>query len=273
MSFQEFEVSLDGGQPNELYELRIGAEDPYRFTSGEDDVTIAGLVYSSVTAKRSKIEAGPQKRSAELTVTVPSSHPFVLRYVGIIPGKRARLTISAYHRSDGATPEVVVRFFGFVETVKFQKNGHEAVIVARSDLSAFSQPMPVEGYQTQCNNVLYGTDCGVDRTDPAYRLLNAGVDFADGRFLTISGAAAFDDDWFAGGRATIGNGEDHRMILAHTGNEIELMFPFPSAPSEITLFAGCAHVLPVCAVKFSNGVNYRGHFFVPFRNPYTDGVQ
>lgn len=276
MTYDAFEISAEQGSPVELYVVTFGSETPYRYTSAEDTLIVGGETYDPEVIKRTKSEAGPRKRAGEFSVELPSSNPIVLRFAGIIPGKRVALTVSRFHRLDTPTPEVRTIFDGLVESVKLTQNGHLATLTARPAIAAASQTVPREGYQTQCNNVLYSTRCTVDRTDSSFRVLNAMVDAVSGRTLTVSAATTFPDGWFTAGRASIDGDSDHRPIVSHVGDQIELGLPFPADPTTVTLYAGCAHTVAVCAAKFGNvsngGLNFRGFAYVPTRNPFQDGI-
>lgn len=272
MTYHAHETSVEGGSPVELYTIQVGTEQPYLLTSSEDEVTIDGDVYTPETIKREKAEDGPPKRSAEFSFEMPAGHGFPRRYAGIIPGARVSLRVARYHRGDGPTPQLNVVFDGWIETVKVERHGHLAKVIARQTLAALSHSIPPDGYQSQCNNVLFGPRCGVDPTNPAFRAFEADVDGVDGRILTVSAAATFLDGWFTGGRASVDGDADHRLIVSHTGTEVELILPFVEPPDTVTLYAGCAHNLPVCVDKFGNGINFRAFHLVPRRNPYADGV-
>lgn len=273
MSFATYETSVEFGAPVELYEVTIGVEQPYRFTSSEDQVTVAGFDYGPVASvKREKEESGPAKRANEFRFEMPAGHAFPRRYAGTIPGSRVRIIVSRYHRGDGGSPEVRRIFAGFVESIAISRGGHLATVISRSELAAMSHTIPREGYQAQCNNLLYGTRCTVDRTDAAFRAHNASVSSVDGRTLLVAAAASFPDGWFNGGRAEVALIDDHRMIVSHVGSTIELHVPFATEPDLVTLYAGCAHTREVCHEKFDNQINFRGFDRVPKRNPFTDGL-
>jgi len=272
MTFNSFETSPDSGEPVELYEIRIGSETPYRYTSSEDTQTVGGNVYTKESIKRSKTQDGLKQRAGEFSVDLPSSNPFVLRYAGTVPGARVTMIVSRFHRGDTPTPEVQQIFDGLVESVKLTDGGHLATVTSRAAIAASSQTIPQDGYQTQCNNSLYGPRCLVDRTNPLFRSLDATVDAIDGRLLTVSAASIFADGWFRGGRATINGDSDHRMIRSHVGDQVELLTPFTEAPTIVTLYAGCKHSVSACKEKFDNVTRFRGFAYVPNRNPFIDGV-
>ena len=61
------------------------------------------------------------------------------------------------------------------------------------------------------------------------------------------------------------------MILAQSGDTMTLLLPFSLdvAGQDIDLFAGCAHDLTTCDVKFAATLNYGGFPFVPRKNPFN----
>jgi uncharacterized phage protein (TIGR02218 family) len=271
MSFDAFEVSLESGQPVEVYTFQIGTDTPYRYTSAEDEVTVGGNTYIPKAIKSGKTQEGGQK-TTEYEIELPGDDPFVLNYAQTLPGKLVTVTVTRYHRADLPTPELRTFFDGSAESVQWTENGHRAKVTARPRIAASGRVMPIDGYQSQCNNVLYEGYCQANPNSAANRLENASVVSSSGRTLTVAGAAAFPDGWFQAGRASIDGESDHRMIISHVGNTIELLTNFPQTPTLITLRAGCAHTLPVCVSKFAQGVNFRGFHAVPTRNPFTNGV-
>ena len=272
MSWDAIETSTESAQPVEVYTLQIGADTPFRYTSAEDEVTIGGDTYVPRAITSDKTSAGDQT-AQEYSITLPGDDAFCLNYAQTLPGKLVTVVVSRYHRTDTPTPELRTFFDGVVESVQFTKNGHTAKVTARPRIAASGRIMPIDGYQTQCNNVLYEGYCQADPNSSANRLADAAVASVVGRTLTVAGAAAFPDGWFTAGRASIDGESDHRMIIGHVANTIELLTNFPSEPTTVTLRAGCAHTLPVCVAKFGQGTNFRGFHAVPTRNPFTDGVQ
>ena len=270
MSYDAQEVSTEGGQPVEAYTFTIGATS-YRYTSSEDTVQIASIDYTPVPIKRSEIKRDGVRGAEDVTITLPSDNAVAQLYAGVLPGDRVGVTISRFHRGDTPTPEVVTAFTGYVTNVSFDSDANEAIFTASPDMIALSKSTPAYGYQSQCNHVLYGAACGV--SEGSYQLAGASVSSVTGYDVEVPSASAFADGYFTGGFvSTTGAATDYRMVIAHVGSTLTLMFPFPSDPSTLDVFAGCDHTLATCKSKFDNVVNFGGYAFVPTRNPFSVGI-
>lgn len=79
----------------------------------------------------------------------------------------------------------------------------------------------------------------------------------------------------------VGGGDDHRLILSQSGDDVTLLLPFPETivGSTVVLLAGCDHSITTCDTKFntpedtlSNVINYGGFAFVPNKNPFETGL-
>jgi hypothetical protein len=120
----------------------------------------------------------------------------------------------------------------------------------------------------------------VDDTDSRWRL-TVDVSAQSGATITVPGAGGFGADWWVGGFVEIDGGDDARLVLAQSGNDLTLLLPFPQSAvgRQIIAFAGCDHTITTCDTKFdtpedtdSNVINYGGFAFVPTRNPYQTGL-
>lgn len=79
----------------------------------------------------------------------------------------------------------------------------------------------------------------------------------------------------------INGGDDARLILSQSGDDLQLLLPFPDSilGSTVVILAGCDHTVTTCDSKFntpsdpqSNVVNFGGFPFVPTKNPFEGGV-
>ena len=119
MTFDPFETSVDQSQPVELYQIIVGNE-PFRWTSAEDEQVVGGLTYEAVSTERTRIGQGREERQATLEITVPGSFNFVRNYIGNVPGhdadntrcpkcnelliERHGFTVTRYELKDGKCP-------------------------------------------------------------------------------------------------------------------------------------------------------------------------
>jgi len=280
MTYDAFALTRESSRPVELYRFIQGG-DTFEYTSAEDELTVATIPYSPETISRGRIAQSPRDRTSTLEIRVPISNQFARRYRSSTPGARASITIQRIQRGDLPTPGVITIYAGFVGSVAFENEMKEAVIACRPIEAASSRPVPRFSYQSLCNHVLYDDACKVDDTDSRFRLTVA-VTAQTGSVITVPGAGAFGADWFVGGFVEIDGGDDARLVVAQSGDNLTLLLPFPQSAVGRTViaFAGCDHTISTCDTKFdtpedtqSNVINYGGFAFVPTRNPYQTGLQ
>lgn len=279
MTYDAFANTIESSRPVEVYRFVQGG-DTFEYTSAEDDVTVDAIPYAPETISRGKIAQSPTDRGATLEIRVPITNGFAKRYRASTPGARCSIQIKRVQRDDFPGPESITIYDGFVASVAFENEMKEAVIACRPIEAASSRPVPRFSYQSLCNHVLFDDNCKVDDTDSRWRLTVA-VTAQSGATITVPGAGAFGADWWVGGFVEIDGGDDARLVLAQSGNDLTLLLPFPQSAvgRTITAFAGCDHTVATCDDKFdtpedteSNVINYGGFAFVPTRNPYQTGL-
>ena len=279
MTFDAFESSVESSQPIEVIRFNLGAES-FEYTSSEDTVVVNSVSYNPTAIKRSKISQSPESRNNVVTFTVSGANLFARKYIGVVPGSAATVTVLRVQRLDFPSPEVITLYEGVVSSVKFSQDGFVAEIATQSIVAAASRPIPRYTYQGLCSNVLYDDGCKADPTDPAFRHTNSVLTVVD-RTITVAGADSFADGFFTGGFVEAQGGNDARLILDHTGTSLALLLPFPTniVGESVTLLAGCDHTIVTCGSKFftvedgtSNVINYGGFAFVPTRDIHRTGL-
>jgi len=279
MTYDAFANTIEQSRPVEVFRFIQGG-DTFEYTSAEDEVTVDAVPYTPSTISRGKIGQSPTDRNAILEIRVPITNTFARRYRASTPGARASIQIKRVQRGDFPGPESITIFIGFVASVAFENEMKEAVIACRPIETASSRPVPRFSYQSLCNHVLFDDACKVDDTDSRWRL-TVDVSAQSGATITVPGAGGFGADWWVGGFVEIDGGDDARLVLAQSGNDLTLLLPFPQSAvgRQIIAFAGCDHTITTCDTKFdtpedtdSNVINYGGFAFVPTRNPYQTGL-
>lgn len=271
MTFAAFETSVESGQPIELYAIVQGSQSFY-YTTSEDIQVSGGITYTPLALKREKIDFTQEQRSNILAIRLPASDPFVRQFVTTIPGQRAAVTIRRIQRGDTPTPQAVLMFSGFVQSVTFEDNIRTAMVSVAPEAIALSRPIPRFSYMSSCNHVLGDARCKVDEN--AFKFVGV-VTAVSGNVITVAGANAFTSGYFAAGRVETAGALDRRLILAHTGSLITMMLPFGVSPigATVTLFAGCGHDPDTCFTTFNNTINYGGFKFVPKPNIFQTGLK
>ena len=280
--YDTFERSIEDGTPTEIYEITVRSEitqtdiDQFFYTSAPVPVTIASQVYTPVEGlKSSNSSEGLSKRDLDYQITLPTSNDVAQIFTGRLPGFRVRLKVSRFHLADTPTPEVILVFDGFIQSVSFGSRSKIATLTARPVLASLGRIVPRRTYQSSCNHVLYDQlTCRVDKTLDAFHVDDVRVASISGVAMTLIGL----DQDFIDGFATAGfveliNGTDQRTIRNHSGNVLTLINPFKDDPTSVNVFAGCDHLFTTCVTKFDNGEFFGGFPYVPTRNPYVSDLE
>jgi len=279
VTYNQYEKSIEASRPIEVYQFTQGAN-LYNYTSAEDIITIDFVNYLPEPIKRTTIREGPENRKQVVALEVSAVNLFAVQYLTSVPGKTATCRIKRVQRSDFPTPEVVTLFDGKVRSIAFIDDGKAAKIALEPQAAATSRNIPRFTYMGMCNNVLYDQHCKVDENDPTFRHVGV-VSGTSGNLITVTGASGFPDGFFNNGFVEFANGEDHRMVLDHTGDVLTLLLPFPASLNgqNVVVLAGCLHDPNDCHTKFftsedptSNLINYGGYWSVPTNNPFVKGL-
>ncbi len=267
MTFAALETSRESGQVLELYTFVFGLE-TFRFTSFQRDITWQGFAYTSEVISRTNTEAAVEDSAGQVTITLPLDNPVPQKFIRNVPGQVGSVRILRAHATDAAE-EAIVLFDGFVANVALDGE-LEAKILCNPNTKIFNRTAPRFTYLGLCNHILYDERCKVDISLFKFTGL---VSVVDGNDITVNGAGGVGPaDNFVGGfsRFPAGSLDDARMILAQSGDVMTLLLPFAATVigSDIDLFAGCAHDLTTCDVKFDAVLEYGGFPFVPRKNPF-----
>lgn len=265
MAFEDYEVSVESGQPVELYNLALGTTIWRMHNSQADEViSYSGDDYTHTIVGRGKIIADQET----LEITLPADHQFSKEFVRIAPGQLATLTIFRYHRAD--TSDVRVVFKGVVRAIAYSNNGSTTKINLISITETFDKTIPDRTYQATCNNVLFDSDCKV--SSASFKHTDIVTDI-DANTIDVNGLSAKGDNWAKGGFVAYG-ALDFRLILGHTGDTLTLVLPFYEDVDgkSVNVYAGCDHCIGTCDTKFSNSINFGGCPWVPTKNIFTTGI-
>jgi len=270
-TYDTLESSLEDSRPLEVFVFALGSAS-YRFTSAMSTVTLGGLDYAPEAISRGAISQGADERNRNLVVTVPATNSFASQYVDIVPSEAATLSIIRLQRNESPTFNTEVLIFkGKVQSVRFPDNGTAAEITCRSIEAAASQNIPRFTFMSLCNHVLFDDACGVASASFTHTGAASSVSAAQ---MTIAGLNASGLD-VTGGYATPTAGDDFRLIVAQSGDDITLLLPFGSDVSgaDVQVFAGCDHTLTGdCALVFDNVIEFGGYAFVPSKNIFSTGL-
>lgn len=269
--FDTLESSVEASRPVEVYSFALGA-DTFLYTSAEDEITVGAVTYGPEAISRTAIAQGDDDSDQPLEIEVPATNVFARKYISIVPGVRATVSIFRVQRDETPSLTQALYYKGVVQSVAFPDNGHRAKIAARSIESEMSRPIPRFTYQSVCNNFLYDTGCGVN--PDTYKHVGEVTD-VDGNTITVSGASGFSSGYFNAGYVKPAGVQDFRLILDHTGDVLTLLLPFGEniVGASADVYAGCDHLIAGhCNTRFSNVGRHAGFAWVPSKNPFNSGI-
>lgn len=267
MTYESQEESVEAGRPVELYEFVIGTT-TYRYTTAEDEVTFNSQTWFPRQIQRTSPEIASDENAKELTLTIPADDPVASQYIDIAPGQKMALTITRFHRGDAGS---LIFWQGRITGASFTDQGRKATLRGLTIESANSRQIPRHKYQGLCNHVLYDARCAVTRSSFKY---TGTISAVNGNIITVAGLNVNGADWALGGFVDFNTGEDARVVLAQSGDDLTMLLPFKAdvLGSTVDVYAGCDHSIATCNTKFSNLINYGGFVYVPQINPFQRGL-
>lgn len=265
MTYDARETSRYSGTPFELFWFVTGAQNWY-LTGSDVSRHFGANVYTPESISATAINQNQELRSGSIVITIPRTHPIAALFVAYAPS--APLSVVIYRGHDGEAEDQIVTYFtGRVSTARFAEHC-ELTCVPEQD--ALKRSVPIQKYQSQCNWVLFGAGCGVDKSSYA---VSGTVSAASGDTVTVTGFNAKPDGWFRAGWLELG--QQRRMILSHVGNVVTLITPMIGIQvgDAVVGYPGCMLDEATCTSKFSNLVNFFGFSRIPTRNPFSGGLE
>ena len=256
----------------ELFEFRTGDE-YYRCTTRGDDRLYEGHVYVGTPLERDKIMQSPELTKNDLRLTFPLGHPFAMNYLGYGPDQSTMLTV----RRNRLIDDEDFRVFWKGRVADCEATDSEISLICQSIFTTSKNSGLIMRSQRFCPHVVYNRGCNLDKDNFA---VASSVTAIDARQLVVTcpEAAAFSDNYFAGGMFAMPNGA-LRYITKSAGDQITLWRPAPEVaallagedPVATTLYPGCDGSLNTCNDEFDNLDNNGGRYWIPKVNPYGGG--
>ncbi len=274
MSFNEMEISNEGGSPIWLYEFRI-ATVFWRYTSADRDKTV-GLDENGDPAvwlaKAIMHESITQGGGAD-ELEVPFQHDLPLTALFRVnsPSQPLWLTIRRYHETDPDS-ETPIAWLGTVGNIKDDDEA-QARAFCVSLGATFNRNGLRLFWGRNCPHPLYGRRCFVPKEDHAYPTTLASH---TGTVITINEDTVAAEGSFTGGFLEWDRGDgivERRGIeVALSGTDFQVLGLVGAIPvdTDITLYPGCARNTTNCKA-FDNLPNYGGFPHMPGKSPF-DGT-
>lgn len=255
----------------------------YYFCSGDADITSGGNLFSCGGQVGPYFERGSNKAKAhwKIGTDVDSMTFDVLPGSGTIKGLSWNTAV-LYGIFDGASvlyqkafmptygnvsAGVYDMFLGRVGDVSLGRTS--ITFTVNSYLELTNQTLPLNYYQSGCNNTLYDAACGLSAA--AFAASGAvGTGSTAGTILATMGAATA---YFDLGKLTFTSGALNGMsvgvktwVQGSPLGTFSMNRPFPATPAvgdTFTAYAGCDKQQSTCAAKFNNFAQFRGTPYVP----------
>lgn len=264
-SLDTLERSIEGSRPIELYEFTLGLL-TWRFTSSEGDLSFNGFDWVDEPVSRGAPTFSSTQELTNIIVKLPSNNAVPANFINIQPASTMTCTIFRI-QSDQDTPASVVIFEGYVSSVNFRDD--QASLKVNPFNQLVKREIPRYTYQGLCNHVLYDGRCAVSSATFKHDGL---VNAQDGSQISVTGlGASAAAGAYIGGFVQTLIGDEQRLILDQSGDDILLLLPFQQTVlgTTVSAFRGCDHTIQTCVADFNNGINYGGSPFVPTSNPFS----
>lgn len=273
MTFDAFETSVEDGNIIELYQFTQGPV-VTRLTNFSEDVVYAGSSWTTTQITREDIAKAIESSVNELKIFMPITQPIAASFIPNVPGKQIDIVIYRAHFTD-PLEQLLVVYEGFLAQAEFDGD-LLATITVQPFTNVFKRTGPRFVYSSLCNNVLYDAGCKVVKGANKHTDLVSGQDLT-ARTITVNGLSGMGAGWAVGGFAAFpaGGNDDQRMIVEQAGDTVTLLSNFSEdiLTFQIDVFAGCAHDINTCLVKFNNVINFGGFPYVPLKNPFNTTIR
>lgn len=268
MSYADYDLSVDVGQPVELFEFLLpGTAVAWRYTSGVSAVTYGGNTYQPLPIERGEIERSAGAIGSRCQIELPSSSDLAVSLMRSLAAVPVTVKIYQIHGTDAAQSARIV-FQGYQTAIRSDAGKALLECGPRTALSS-KRKILWPTIQQQCNWAWGTPQCGVNAD--SYKITEVVAPANQvGRVFTAAGAAGFADDHFSAGWVQRASNSEKRFIESHTGADLLLQFPFYGlqASESFDIYPGCKQTEADCANRYSNLPNFLGWARMPTDNPY-----
>lgn len=272
MTYSNFEMNRQEGQPATLYFIQWGTASGSYFAYTDSDVAIVhnGITYTPVVIGRADYEASGSLDRKSLEIDITPKCEFVKMYATTPPSVKVGLTIREGHLTDAAADYPVI-WTGVIKNVN--REPPYAKIVAEPLDSLMAMPGLRRYYMFGCPHVLYDQrTCRANKETHRRNLIPEliGANFVrfapgwHGSLLPENYIGGYLEWTDSGGNTQIrtainfGNTEDE-IIIGSTANL--------SPGTTMAFYAGCNRNPTDCTQIYNNIINYGGQEFIPLENP------
>jgi len=261
LSYHTDEISVDSGQPIELYLFTYDGVN-YAYTSSTYSQSQHGFIFNpEIISRGSSLKLGDSGGTVETCViTVPRNNSIAMLYQGAPPElDSVRVQVFRVH-GEMQNNDFIKILDGVVSQVRFSGSFAELTITIENVLNRY---IPRGTISYHCQNCIYDSKCRLDKAAHAYTYY---VDNIEGLTIHASDLKLQPTDFFTDGFLQMGNSV--RAIVKHEGESVRIKYPINKSQQGATFIAypGCSGLFSNCAKRFGNTDNFNG---IPYIQPYN----
>lgn len=272
MTYSDFETSVDGARPVELYRIDYSGNHWY-YTSADTPITFQGVTYMPVACSSDTVDLSSDPTKAAISATFPRDIPFADLFRVQPPSEVVVLTVFALNYNDpSGDTNFVTKWIGRIINVSWE--GQYTKLTTESALGSMQRVGLRRRYSASCPYALYSAACGVQRS--LYRQ-DSTISSLNGLQIIVPAAAGTPDGRYGGGYITwinnVNGNTEKRMIRDSVGSSGTLMLaslPVGLALGQaVSIYRGCKHIIGAGGcTDFNNTDNYGGMPYIPRKNPF-----
>ena len=264
MSYNSHEISVQDGNPIELYEFSRGYA-YWRFTSSAYEYVDGMNVYESDAVERTDIGQTDDLNKGGIGISFPLNNYFAKEFLGAVPEKPTLVTVYRLHGSDG---QKISYWKGRILSVKVED--YTIKFACESIFSSLKRVGLRARYERSCRHSLYDEQCMVSMD----LLRTAGDVYAQNNMvLSLTNIHTLPSGYLNGGM--VKDVDDvYRFIINHSGSTITIAKPYYRSVvgEELVVYPGCDKSMTQCNSKFNNTINFGGFPWIPSRNPFDGSI-
>ena len=269
-AYDDKDTSVDEGAPIECYKL-IGELKTYRYTSNNEEVTVAGELYEPLPGlTRTAIETTSLLDALQtVDIIVPINSEIAVTYNFLKMPITLTVEIRSVHRGTNFATDSKLIWQG--DSVGFPVQETEARISTQSIIqSALNKQLNQVLFSTACNHEVYDEMCSLD---PADFTTTSTVTNIKGNLITVVSTGVSNHELKIGKLVNQRTGEN-RVIIDNVGPIVTVGYDFIDIKigDTVDMIIGCDNTYPTCLNTFNNIINNGGYGFLPFTNPYQNPV-
>ena len=274
MNFNERETSDNDGCPERLFLFTMGTVS-IGYVNSASPATYAGNTFSPLSIDMDEISQALAEDSPTINVQMDAAAEVASWFIAYQPVQPVRIRVLRHHVEDVAG-EYKSELIGDVMSGSFNEQTSTCTLSVRMLASNLDRKVPWPAVQKQCNYVLYGPGCRVNRDDYKTETTVAAVQrslITSPDFLARAEAES-DPRWFVAGYVIRVSNNDVRWIIAQTDDVLTLQSPFVGlqAGEDVIAYAGCDLLKETCKDKFNNLDRHLAFPWGPQKNPFTDNL-